>query len=137
MLLYVPFVFMRVSNLFQEMSTGFGLPQIWSPGLRVFVAIVCIACLILPWVFDHFINKEIEKKPPTKPYNFKEAILIVGLAFTTIPALSGFFLKQLGGPLNEAIWFSWTSVVGGAVWSLYFLVTYLKKPANQSLKRTG
>jgi len=135
-MLIVPLILLYVCNVLVKLSVNTGFPQFWSQQIQIIAAIISFAFLGLPWVFNRAIHKEIESKKNRKPYNHKESILIIGFACTTVPALSGFFLFLAGGSIHDTLLFTMASFVAGIIWAVYSFMSYLKSPANHTIKRT-
>jgi hypothetical protein len=135
-MLIVPLILLYVCSVLVKLSVNTGFPQFWSQQIQIIAAIISFAFFGLPWIFNRAIHKEIESKQSKKPYNYKESILIIGFACTTVPALSGFFLFLSGGGIRETFWFAMASFIVGAIWAVFSFTTYLKRPANHPIKRT-
>ena len=85
-------------------------PKFWSSGIQACAFIVSLVSLSLPWVFKRYAINDAEKRNVNKNEPFYAALLLIGIAFATIPTLLGFGLFIIGGSIL-ATYFLYSSIV--------------------------
>ena len=102
-----------------ELATDF--PKFWSSSIQACAFIVSLVSLGLPWVFKRYVISDAEKRNVDKNESFYAALLLIGIAFATLPTLLGFGLFIIGGSILATYFLIAASFIVCLVWLFFFI----------------